>query len=117
MVHGPDGGGERMACANIVEDKDIVKYATIRTKARFNLATFMEEVQAVMGVPEWFLYTDSRETKSLYGNKCIQGSNAKVPYLEGYSSGWVHLDLGCSAFAWAVSNNSSVPPAEGTSQI
>ena len=34
----------------------------------------MEEVQAVMGVPEWFLYTDSRETKSLYGNKCIQGS-------------------------------------------
>jgi len=72
VVHGPNGGGERMACANIVEDKDIVKYATIRTKARFNLATFMEEVQAVMGVPEWFLYTDSRETKSLYGNKCIQ---------------------------------------------
>ena len=34
----------------------------------------MEEVQAVMGVPEWFLYTDSRETKSLYGNKCIQES-------------------------------------------
>ena len=34
----------------------------------------MEEVQAVMGVPEWFLYTDSRETKSLYGDKCIQAS-------------------------------------------
>ena len=34
----------------------------------------MEEVQAVMGVPEWFLYTDSRETKALYGDKCIQGS-------------------------------------------
>ena len=30
VVHGPNGGGERMACANIVEDKDIVKYATIR---------------------------------------------------------------------------------------
>lgn len=39
----------------------------------------MEEVQAVMGVPEWFLYTDSRETKSLYGNKCIQESNGTVP--------------------------------------
>ena len=39
----------------------------------------MEEVQAVMGVPEWFLYTDSRETKSLYGNKCIQESNETVP--------------------------------------
>ena len=39
----------------------------------------MEEVQAVMGVPEWFLYTDSRETKSLYGNKCIQESNKTVP--------------------------------------
>ncbi len=32
----------------------------------------MEEVQAVMGIPEWFLFTDSRETKSLYGGRCIQ---------------------------------------------
>jgi hypothetical protein len=32
----------------------------------------MEEVQSVMGVPEWFLYTDSRETKQLYGDRCIQ---------------------------------------------
>ena len=25
-----------------------------------------------MGVPEWFLYLDSRKTKSLYSGKCIQ---------------------------------------------
>ena len=72
VIHGPNESPDRMACANIEVDKDIVKYATIRTKARFNLATFMEEVQAVMGVPEWFLYVDSRKTKSLYGGKCIQ---------------------------------------------
>lgn len=72
VIHTPNGGTDRMACANIEEEKDIVKYATIRTKARFNLATFMEEVQAVMGVPEWFLYVDSRKTKTLFGGKCIQ---------------------------------------------
>ncbi len=31
VVHMPDGGNERMACANIEKDKDIVKYATIRS--------------------------------------------------------------------------------------
>ena len=48
----------------------------------------MEEVQAVMGVPEWFLYTDSRETKSLYGNKCIQESNETVPAPISLFSQW-----------------------------
>jgi hypothetical protein len=33
VVHMPDGDNNRMACANVVEDKDVVKYATIR-KAR-----------------------------------------------------------------------------------
>ena len=31
-----------------------------------------EEVQAVMGVPEWFLFIDSRETKILHEGRCLQ---------------------------------------------
>jgi hypothetical protein len=61
-----------MACANIEEDHDIVKFATIHTKARFNLASFMEEVQAIMGVPEWYIFTDSRHTKQLHAGRCLQ---------------------------------------------
>ena len=72
VIHTPDGGSDRMACANIKEDKDIVKFASIETKARFNLATFMEEVQAIMGIPEWFLYTDTRFTKVLHSGKCLR---------------------------------------------
>ena len=69
-------------------DRNPIQPQLCRTKARFNLATFMEEVQAVMGVPEWFLYTDSRETKSLYGNKCIQESNETVPAPISLFSQW-----------------------------
>eukprot|EP00094_Tigriopus_californicus_P005910 TCALIF_05695-PA protein Name:"Similar to sodE Superoxide dismutase [Cu-Zn] 5 (Dictyostelium discoideum)" AED:0.01 eAED:0.01 QI:0/-1/0/1/-1/1/1/0/1143 len=72
IIHGPDESPDRMACANIEEDKDIVKFASIEVKSRFNLATFMEEVQAIMGVPEWFLYLDARATKTLYNGKCIK---------------------------------------------
>jgi hypothetical protein len=72
VIHGPEGSADRMACANIEEDNDIVKFATIHTKARFNLASFMEEVQSIMGVPEWYLYTDSRHTKSLHAGRCLQ---------------------------------------------
>ncbi len=72
VVLTPDGGGERMACANIEEEKNIVKQASILTKSGFNLATFMEEVRAVMGVPDWFLYLDSRRTRRVHGGKCVQ---------------------------------------------
>ncbi len=61
-----------MACANIEAERTIVKVASIRTKARFNLATFMEEVQAVMGIPEWFLYLDARKTRKLHNGRCVQ---------------------------------------------
>jgi len=67
-----DTDGRPLACANIEPDKDIIKYAVIKTLSGFNLAQFMEEVQAVMGVPDWFLFTDSRETKSLHEGKCLQ---------------------------------------------
>lgn len=70
LIHDTDGGP--LACANIEPDNDIIKYAVIRTLSGFNLAQFMEEVQTVMGVPDWFLFTDSRETKSLHEGKCLQ---------------------------------------------
>jgi hypothetical protein len=72
VVHDPDGSGEVMACANIEPDKDIIKYAVIKTLASFNLANFVEEVQAVLGVPDWFLFLDARETKVLHDGKCLQ---------------------------------------------
>ena len=30
VLHPPGGGAERMACANIEADKDIIKYAKLR---------------------------------------------------------------------------------------
>lgn len=67
-----DKNGLPLACATIEPDKDIIKYAKIKTLSGFNLAVFMEEVQAVMGVPDWFLFTDSRETKVLHEGRCLQ---------------------------------------------
>jgi hypothetical protein len=59
----------------------LTKFATIHTKARFNLASFMEEVQAIMGVPEWYIFTDSRHTKQLHAGRCLQIQvNIRVPY-------------------------------------
>lgn len=72
VIHGPNGGLERMACANIEQDREIVKVATIRTKARFSLATFMEEATAIMGIPEWFMFLDSRKTRKLHNGRCVQ---------------------------------------------
>jgi hypothetical protein len=72
VIHGPNGGLERMACANIEADREIIKVASIRTKARFNLATFLEEVQAIMGIPEWFLFIDTRKTRKLHNGRCVQ---------------------------------------------
>ena len=70
VIHNPDGGTDRMACANIEEEKDIVKVAAVRAKAGFSLDQFMEDVRGVMGVPDWFLYLDARETKWL--DSCVR---------------------------------------------
>ena len=67
-----DEDGSPLSCATIEPDNDIIKYAVVRTLSGFNLAQFMEEVQTVMGVPDWFLFTDSRETKSLHEGQCLQ---------------------------------------------
>lgn len=72
VIHGPNGGLERMACANIEVDREIIKVASVRTKARFNLGTFLEESRAIMGVPEWFMFLDKRKTRQLHNGRCIQ---------------------------------------------
>eukprot|EP00088_Acartia_fossae_P008310 TRINITY_DN13961_c0_g1_i3.p1 TRINITY_DN13961_c0_g1~~TRINITY_DN13961_c0_g1_i3.p1 ORF type:complete len:285 (+),score=52.87 TRINITY_DN13961_c0_g1_i3:1-855(+) len=72
VIHGPDGASNLMACANIEPDKDIIKYVVVKTGNKFNLAQFMEDVQGVMGVPEWYLFPDARETKLLHEGRCLQ---------------------------------------------
>ena len=72
IVYDPNGSGAIMACANIEPDKDIIKYAVLKVQGNFNLANFMEDVQAVMGVPEWYMFTDARETKLLHEGRCMQ---------------------------------------------
>merc|ERR1712242_48870 len=73
VIHGPDGSPDRMACANIEVDKDLVKSVTIAKKGnKFSIREFMEEVRGIMGVPEWFLFEDSRKTKGFKNDKCVQ---------------------------------------------
>ena len=38
---------------------------------KFSIREFMEEVRGIMGVPEWFLYTDSRKTRPDNGDNCV----------------------------------------------
>lgn len=38
----------------------------------FISSQFLEDVREIMGIPEWFLKIDSRKTKLLYDNACIQ---------------------------------------------
>ena len=38
---------------------------------KFSLREFMEEVRGIMGVPEWFLYTDSRKTRADPKDNCV----------------------------------------------
>lgn len=72
IIHGQDGTNDIMACANIEPDNDIIKFVVLKTVGGFNLAQFMEDVQGVMGVPEWFMFTDARQTKLLHEGRCLQ---------------------------------------------
>lgn len=35
-------------------------------------AQFIEDIREVMGIPDWFLTVDSRRTKTLHNNACVQ---------------------------------------------
>ncbi|XP_066247756.1 uncharacterized protein Rsod [Euwallacea similis] len=72
VVLSPDKKGERYACANIEPDYDIIKYVNIERPPRFVVAQFIGDVREVMGIPEWFLTVDTRKTKTLYTNACVQ---------------------------------------------
>ncbi|OXA38086.1 uncharacterized protein LOC110862045 [Folsomia candida] len=72
IIHAPNKGVDRLACANIDPDKDIIKYANIRKLNNFLLDEFIDEVRKVLGVPDWMLTYDNRQTKDVYGGECIQ---------------------------------------------
>uniref|UniRef100_A0A182IXP5 Superoxide dismutase copper/zinc binding domain-containing protein n=1 Tax=Anopheles atroparvus TaxID=41427 RepID=A0A182IXP5_ANOAO len=72
VIFGPDFAGTRFACANIEPDHDIVKYINLKKPPRFVVAQFLEDVRHVMGLPEWMLAIDSRSTKTLHNDACIQ---------------------------------------------
>nr|XP_023029851.1 uncharacterized protein LOC111517802 [Leptinotarsa decemlineata] len=72
VILAPDRKGDRYACANIEPDYDIIKYANIERPPRFVVAQFIEDVREVMGIPEWFLNVDSRQTKNIYNDACVQ---------------------------------------------
>ncbi|XP_050440615.1 uncharacterized protein LOC126845769 [Adelges cooleyi] len=65
-------GYEKLACANIEYDKDIIKYVNVRKTTKFETTHFFEAVRNALGVPEWMLAVDSRKTKILHNGACIQ---------------------------------------------
>jgi len=65
-------GHEKLACANIDYDKDIIKYVNVRKTTKFETTHFFEAVRNAMGVPDWMLTVDSRKTKMLHNGACIQ---------------------------------------------
>nr|BBG74654.1 superoxide dismutase 6 [Tribolium castaneum] len=72
VIMSPNRRPERYACANIEPDYDIIKYANIEKPPRFVLSQFIEEVREILGIPDWFLTVDSRKTKSLHSDACVQ---------------------------------------------
>uniref|UniRef100_A0A182WSI4 Superoxide dismutase copper/zinc binding domain-containing protein n=1 Tax=Anopheles quadriannulatus TaxID=34691 RepID=A0A182WSI4_ANOQN len=72
VIFGAEFSGHRFACAKIEPDHDIVKYINLKKPPRFVVAQFLEDVRNVMGLPEWMLAIDSRSTKSLHNDACIQ---------------------------------------------
>lgn len=72
IIFTPERGGDRMACANIGPDNDIIKYANIRSSPGFVGDAFLEEFRNIMGIPEWYLTVDTRQTRPLYGGNCVQ---------------------------------------------
>lgn len=65
-------GYEKLACANIDYDKDIIKYVNVRKTTKYETTHFFEAVRNAMGVPDWMITIDSRKTKILHNGACIQ---------------------------------------------
>lgn len=65
-------GYEKLGCANIEYDKDIIKYVNVRKTTKYETTHFFEAVRNAMGVPDWMITVDSRKTKILHNEACIQ---------------------------------------------
>ncbi|XP_026804205.1 uncharacterized protein LOC113547860 [Rhopalosiphum maidis] len=65
-------GYEKLGCANIEYDKDIIKYVNVRKTTKYETTHFFEAVRNAMGVPDWMITVDSRKTKILHNGACIQ---------------------------------------------
>ncbi|XP_055533520.1 uncharacterized protein LOC129723361 [Wyeomyia smithii] len=89
VVFGPELATYRFACAKIEPDHDIVKYINLKKPPRFVVAQFLEEVRSVMGLPEWMLAIDSRSTKTLHNDACIQ----MIVHFKGPSAHQIEQDF------------------------
>lgn len=101
VILAADGGSERFACANIQPDRDIFKFVVIRKPSQFqpsapflfcfpsflgencvemkskigidcHRSEFIDDVRRVMGLPEWMLAADARQTRDVQNGRCMQ---------------------------------------------
>uniref|UniRef100_A0A8D8WQN7 Superoxide dismutase copper/zinc binding domain-containing protein n=1 Tax=Cacopsylla melanoneura TaxID=428564 RepID=A0A8D8WQN7_9HEMI len=72
VIFTPDRGHDRMACANLLPDKDIIKYVNVKKTPRFEPAEFISDVRDALAVAEWIITADSRKTKTLHDGTCVQ---------------------------------------------
>ncbi|CAG9134497.1 unnamed protein product [Plutella xylostella] len=89
VIFGPERSGERFACANLLPDNDIIKYANIMKPPRFVLGQFLADIRRVMGVPPWMVGVDARRTRTLQGGACVQ----LLLHFMGPDAGKLELDF------------------------
>ncbi|KAJ6637646.1 hypothetical protein Bhyg_10377 [Pseudolycoriella hygida] len=89
VIFGPNYSAERFACANIEPDHDIVKYINLQKPPKFVVAQFLEDVRHVMGLPKWMLSIDSRKTKTLHNDACIQ----MIVHFKGAQAHQIEIDF------------------------
>ncbi|RXG69330.1 Superoxide dismutase [Cu-Zn], partial [Armadillidium vulgare] len=71
VVHNEQGRVENFACANILPDEDIVKWANVKRTGRFSESIFMYDMRKMLNAPEWFLAIDYQTIKTSSDRKCV----------------------------------------------
>ncbi|XP_026682186.1 uncharacterized protein LOC103513087, partial [Diaphorina citri] len=72
VIFTPNGGHDKLACANLLPDKDIIKYVNVKKTPRFETSEFISDVRDALAVAEWIITVDSRKTKILHDGTCVQ---------------------------------------------
>ncbi|CAG0892689.1 unnamed protein product, partial [Darwinula stevensoni] len=72
VIFDANSSGQRLSCAVIEPDDDIVKWTTIEKSPRFVAAQMMDELREVLGAPEWMVELDAPKTKELHDGACLQ---------------------------------------------